>query len=132
MEDVGTFNEKDTPVLYLLVKDHTGTAVNLTAADSVTLTLWEESTETVVNSRTAQDVKNANGVTVYATTQTITVDGVTTSYNIMWPTVILDNAIIGKRLPEKHIATFVVIWSSGTKRSTHEVFWHLNNLTKVT
>ncbi len=130
-DELGTFNEKDTPVYYGLIKDHAGAVVDLTAADSLTLTLYEESTEAVVNSRTAQNVKNANGVTVYATAQSVTIDGVAISYNLIWPTTIADNAIIGTRSLEKHIGVFTAIWSSGTKRSTHEVSWLIRNLTKV-
>jgi hypothetical protein len=128
--DLGTFNEKDTPVYYGLITDHAGAVVDLTAADFLTLTLYEESTEAVVG-RSAQDVKNANGVTVYATAQSITIDGVATSYNLIWPTTIADNTIVGTRSLERHIGVFTAIWSSGTKRSTHEMSWLIRNLTKV-
>jgi hypothetical protein len=130
-DELGTFNEKNTPVYYGLIKDDLGLVLDMTAVDSFTLSLYEESTEAIVNARSTQDVKNLNGVSVYATAQSVTIDGVAISYNVKWPTLILDNAIVGTRSLEKHIGVFTTIWASGTKRDDHEMSWLIRNLKKV-
>lgn len=130
--DLGTFNERDTPVYYGLVEDDIGDVVDMTAVDSLTLTVWDEITGTPLNGRAEQDVKNANGVTCYATAQTATIKGVTVTYNIKWPLVEAEMVIVNDaHVREQRHATFIAKWSSSTKRKTEDVVWTVENLRKV-
>ena len=70
--ELGTFNELDTPVYYALVKDDVGATMDMTAVDAITLTLHEDTTGAILNGRIAQNVKNANQVTAYATAESAT------------------------------------------------------------
>lgn len=130
--DLGTFNERSTPTVYALIKDDAGAVLDLTAVTSLLLTVWESVNGTILNGRTAQDVKNANGVTVYATAQTTTVNGATVSYNLKWPLVEAEMATVNASRPiEDHYAMFDVRWAT-TRRHNEEFVWHVNNLAKVT
>jgi hypothetical protein len=130
MDSLGTFNEQDTPCYYALIKDDLGLVLDLTAADALTLTVYDAMTATVLNSRNAQNVKNTNGVTAYATEQSVTIDGEAVAYNLKWPLVAAEMAMVGTRETEEHRAMFVVTWST-TKRKSHECFWIVRNLKKV-
>ena len=134
MDSLGTFNERETPVYYALIQDDLGQTLDLTAADAITLTVYDVLTGTVLNSRNAQDVKNANGVTVYATAQSVTVGAETVNYNLRWPLVSAETAIVNTMRPldqlEEHRAMFAVTWST-TKYKPHECCWFVRNLKKV-
>jgi len=76
--------------------------------DTLTLTLWDYSTRTILNSRDAQDVLNANNVTL---------DG---SGNLVWYLQADDNAIVGTVAEgniETHKALFEWTWGTGQQGS---------------
>lgn len=120
---------EQTSARYLgTLTDETGTLVGPTILDSAALTLYDERTNAIINSRDAQDVLNANGVTIYNTLQTAS-DG--TTYNLVWLMDPADNMIVTSRLPfEAHIAVFDVRWSS-TKRMVHEVRIRVENVGQI-
>jgi len=131
MADLKTVNERTVARYLALIVDENGDAIDLTAADDITLTAYEPGTGAVLNSRNAQDAKNANNVTVYATPQTDTVDGATVTYNLEWAQQPADNVILGSSALERHAAMFVVTWAT-TKQARHELTWLVRNLTKAT
>lgn len=102
------------------LKDELGNVVpgaNLTA---LLLTLYDLETGTVLNSRSAQNVLNANGVTV---------DG---SGVVVWLMDPADNAIVTTgRSSERHRAVFDIQWGTG-KRSVHRIDIQVDNETVVT
>ena len=83
--------------------------------DSLTLTLRDLRTGEIINSRDAQDVKNANGVTVDE-------DG-----RLTWTLLPLDNPFLRKNPPpfdsdiETHLAVFEWAWNT-TKKGRKKVF----------
>ena len=63
--------EGTTALITVTLVDATGAPIQLTSISTATLTLWNgemaEGGSNVINSRTAQNVKNANNCTIHAT-----------------------------------------------------------------
>lgn len=117
MADLGTFNEGTSSVYTAQLKDELGAAIDGTALDSLTLSVMDSDTLTPINSRTNQDVKNTNGVTV-------TVAGVLT-----WRMTPADMALLSQtNRRERRTAVFVAKWASSTKQVTHDFTWTVRNL----
>ena len=106
------------------ITDEAETAIALSAMTTLTLTLYDAETGTVINSRNDQDVLNTNNVTV------------SSAGLLTWLIQPADNAIVGTRRRagqyEKHVALFEYTWSSGSKASEHEVTLEIRQLDKVT
>ena len=84
--------------------------VPASALTSLTLTLYDQVTGAVINSRSGQNVLNANGVTVDA------------SGNLAWTLSPLDSPILTAELAiETHIALFQATWNGGLSGCNHEV-----------
>ncbi|MDB4263164.1 hypothetical protein N9842_03055 [Porticoccaceae bacterium] len=105
------------------ITDEAGSAIALTDLTAITLTLYDEYSGTIINSRTDQDVKNANNVV-------ITSGGVLT-----WSIQPADNAIINTTLRtnsyEFHVALFEYTWDSGSSAGKHELELVVRQLDKV-
>lgn len=101
--------------------DEDGAPITLASITSLLLTLYDRASGTVINSRTNQNVLNANNVTVGAA------DGLVT-----WTVLPADMAIVrsGASL-EHHIALFVVSWSGGTKSFPWQILIPVENLQKL-
>jgi hypothetical protein len=114
-------NEKVTARYSAIIQDETETALAGSNLQTLTLTLYDKATGTIINSRNDQDVLNTNGVSV---------DG---SGNVVWIMEPEDNAVVtATSKVEKHIALFEWTWDSGNKEGRHEVVLQVKNLTKVT
>ncbi len=128
--------ERTTRYLRFLVTDTDGVTglLNLsTVLTTLTLDLYERSTSTIINSRTAQNIKGANGCTLYDTTQTFTdADGVSHSYNVELRLDAADMAMISTRAGEVHVAEFHATWGSPLKTLHHAITFIVENFTKVT
>ena len=104
------------------LQDASGTALPLASIDSLTLTLYDKATGTIINSRNAQDVLNTNQVTVHATSGLLT-----------WTALPADMAIVGTPTAgvlETHVALFECVYST-TKGLNHEVEIYVKQLTNV-
>jgi len=119
---LGPINERTTakytsdPLL-----DENGTAVDGSILTSATLTLYDQKTKTILNSRNAQNVNQANNVAISAA-------GVVT-----WELVPADNAIVNDALSQEvHVALFDFRWDGGASRCMHEVKIAVRNLGMVT
>ena len=126
-------DEKTTPVysFNLTEKSATGTVTAITLAQTATLTLTlyadasSDSSESIINSRSAQDVMNANNVTL------------SSSGAVAWVLQPSDTAIQDTtKTKEKRVALFQ--WSydksdgAGTRYGKHEYLFTVRNLKKVT
>lgn len=115
--------EQTTPKITAVIKDENGTAIPASSLDTLTLDLYNQSdapTFTVINLRSAQNVLNANGVTVDA------------SGNLTWQMVTADNVIIDSTLKtEKHRAVFNWTYSAGAKTGRHIIDLTVVNLEKI-
>lgn len=114
-----TVNELESPIYSATLVNEAGDPFgNL---DSLTLTFYNKKTGAIINSRSSQNVLNANGVTLGSSTGLLT-----------WTMVPADNPIIDNTLRvEEHVALFVAIWNGGTKRMNHEVSILVRNLNKL-
>ena len=98
-------NERTAAQYTATIKDQTGTAIPAASMTALTLTLEDVGSGTILNSRTAQNILNANNVTVSA-------GGV-----MVWTMQPADNAIVSTTAAhgstETHRATFKVSYGSG-------------------
>lgn len=98
----------------ILTAEDGETAIAAASLSSLALTLIDDSTGVVINSRSAQNVLNTNGVTVDS------------AGNLIWLMTAADNSIQDSTLAhgrvELHLATFTWTWDSGSKRGSHS-FW---------
>lgn len=107
-----TFLEGASGVYTATLKDQDGTAIPAAQISTLTLTLYNKEDGSIINSRNAQNVLNANGVTVHVTSGLLTwvIDG-------------LDSPIVGV-VPfgeyEEHIALFEGTTVSGAD-IVHEI-----------
>lgn len=105
--------ERSSAKLTSVLRDENQVPLPLADLDTLTLTFYlRADPRRIINERSAQDVKNANGCTYHSTSGLLT-----------WPMTDLDNAIIGKTPPgriEEHIALFEWTWAGDTKSGNHE------------
>lgn len=117
-------NEKTTPTYRATIKDDQDPpqAIPLATLLTLTLTLYvvnADGTTTILNSRSQQNVLNANNVTVDATG------------HLAYTLQIADTTIANAALPfERHIALFEWTWPT-SKAGKHEVIFSVRNLTRV-
>jgi hypothetical protein len=102
--------------------DETGTAIPGASLTTLRFTLYNKTGLTILNSRNAVDILNANGGTVDSA-------GLVTM--ILDPA---DNQIVGAGVGggEQHVGLFEWTWASGVKKGRHEVPFHIVNLAVVT
>ena len=95
------------------LKNEDGVVIPAATLDVLTLTLYEIDGNTDINSRTAQNVLNTNGVTVSS-------DG-----ELVWTATPADNVIVDSTLQpgefETHVALFEYEWDTNAKKSSHEL-----------
>lgn len=113
---------EQTSALYTAtLVDETGAVVPGTSLLTLTLTLYDKTTGGILNSRNAQNVLNANGVTIDA-------NGL-----VSWTIAPADSLIITNTNDvETHIALFQATWGGGAKALKFEVTLLVKNLGMVT
>lgn len=122
-----TMNEKTTGTYTAYLEDADGVVLPLSAILTVTLTLYDKPTGTIINSRNAQSVLNANNCTVHATSGLLT-----------WAVQVLDTTLVSTTLApgelEEHVYLFSWTYtaSAETKTGRHESSFMVRNLLKVT
>src|SRR5688572_10905942 len=87
MANVYPILEQTTGVYRATITDEGGAMLPASTLSTLELTLYVKTSagETIINSRNAQNVLNANGVAAYDTLQTDTLsDGTTVTYNLKW------------------------------------------------
>ena len=106
------------------MKDADGTAIPLANISTIVLTLYNYGDSSIINTRTVQDVKNANNVTIHATSGLLT-----------WAIQADDNPIVSSDIAvnskETHIALFEIAYTGGGTPGKHEVYLLVKNLGKV-
>lgn len=123
--------EQTTPTYTATLTDDAGTPLSALNIDTLTLTLYviqSDGSIAYVNSRNAQDVLNANNVTIYNTLQT-RADG--TTYNLLWNVQVADTTLVEDLPFERHIALWEWSWLGVTRYGKHEVILNVQNLTEV-
>ena len=98
--------------------NESGQAIPGSALSALTLTYYDQGTLTVLNNRLAQNVLNANGVTI---------DG---NGLLTWNIVIAETIMISAtKERELHVALWTWTWASGTKVNRHEVGLYIERVT---
>ena len=116
---LGRINEATTGRYAATMYDETGAVIDGTALTTLTLTLYDKRTNSIVNSRNAQSVKNANGVSVDS------------AGTLTWTIAKEDTVVVGTSQVERHVAVFIGTWDTGTKKFTNEVEFDVINLKRV-
>lgn len=103
--------------------DENGVAVNSNVLTSFTLTLYDQATNTIINTRNAQNVLNSNQVTV-------DING-----KVTWVWLPADMTIVNpNRASEIHVALFEAKWldnASRPRQLNHEVWFTVNRIVNV-
>ena len=119
LQDV--FDEKKTAKITATLNDEDGDALALANVDTLILTLYEEATETIINSRSGSDIKNTDGGTLHATSGAFTLT--------LAPD---DMAIVQTdRNKEWHVALIEWTYNSGADDGGKEIAFQVQNLVKV-
>lgn len=114
-------NEGNTSIYDVTLTDEAGTAIPASAISVLTLTLSNVADGAIISSRNAQDVLNANNVTIHPTSGLLT-------YTLQpADTAIQDEA----EAYETHRATFQCTYNGGAGQSNWDVDFVIRNLSKV-
>ncbi len=113
--------EGKTAKITAVIEDEDENGVALANLTTVTLTLFEDRSKAIINSRNQTDIKNAGPGVISTTggnlTLTLTPD---------------DMAIlVASNDAERHVAFIEWTYSSGTKSGGHEIAFTVTNLAKV-
>jgi hypothetical protein len=131
----GTHPEGATRYLRFLLTDVdgvTGLTSLSTVLTALTLDLYEARTKAAINDRIAQNIKNANGGTVYDAPQAYTDSrGVARQYNVEVRLDAADMACLRETTSERHVALVRATWGDPAKTVTYPVAFIIDNLDKV-
>lgn len=104
-----------------ILEDETGTPIAAASLTTLTLTLYDRVTNAIINSRSAQNILDANGVTVDS------------SGNLVWTGTPSDAPILNSaRNSEQHIALFHYTWSAGAKGAYDAIILEVNRFPNTT
>jgi hypothetical protein len=115
-------NEQSTAFWDFSLVDEDEDAIALASLDTLTLTLTDDLTGAVLNSRSAQNVLNVNNVTVSA------------QGAVSWEMTPADNAIVGSPVPdggETHTAVFTWTWDGGTRSQSYVFKFSVTKVARV-
>lgn len=114
------FAEGKTAKITAVIEDEDGTGIDVANLGTVTLTLFNDRSKAIINSRNQTDIKNAGPGTIDSSgnlTLTLTAD---------------DMAIlVASNDAERHVAFIEWTYSSGTKSGGFEIAFTVTNLAKV-
>ena len=115
------FAEKKTAKITATLKDEDGSVLALVSVDTLTPTLYEEVTGTIINSRSRSNIKNTGGGTLHATSGafTLTFAPADMAFIQTDPT------------REWHIATISSTSNSGAVDGCHELAYQCEHLAEV-
>src|SRR2546421_8993806 len=107
--------EKTTGIYPFELVDESNMGIDGAQIGTMTLTYYDKYTGQIINARQAQNVLNANNVTL------VTVVGPPLVTTVTWLLQPLDTVLVDARHElEQHIALFEWTWASGTRRAAHE------------
>ena len=109
--------ERSSGRLSMVLRDENSAPVLKADVTSLTLTLYDQATRAIINSRRAQPVLDANDVTMGAS------DGL-----ITWAVSPADMHCSSSGQPAVHIAQFTCRWAAGAKEHVWTVLFPLENL----
>lgn len=127
MSDPVSYNiratENQSGIYTAKLLDESGNALGSSALTSLTLTLYDKVSTNIINSRTSQNILNANQVTLDAY-------GKLTWYWLPLDMILVDTT----KLTETHIALFEAKWldtDSRLRQLNHEVIFVVNSISNL-
>lgn len=103
-------NEGESMNIITTLKDLASPAATVTSVTTIVLTLYNVRDESIINSRTAQDINNANSSTFSSGVLTIELDAS--------DSVIVETDHVAKGETEEHVAKVTYTWSDGNTTRT--------------
>jgi hypothetical protein len=117
---VFALDEKCSAQYQATLKDAAEVVIPLASINTATLTLRDVDTNTILNERNAQNIRNANNVTIHATSGLLT-----------WALQPGDSVIVtSSKEFEMHRAVIEIVYS-GTQQVNHEFYLMVRNLGDV-
>ena len=114
------FAEGKTAKITAVIEDEDGNGIDVANLGTVTLTLFNDRSRAIINSRNQADIKNTGGGTIDS------------SGNLTLVLSAADMAILNaSNDAERHVAFIEWTYSSGTKDGGHEIAFTVTNLAKV-
>lgn len=113
--------EKSTCRIFGTLLDENNDPVPLASLTALTVTLYDQSTKTVINGRSTQDIKGTNGGTVDA-------NGLLTLVLSPLDTIVITSSVE----KEKHVALIRWTYNAGTKEGKAEIIHTIANLYRDT
>ena len=108
-----------------IIRDENQTVIPSASLDALTLTIYDEHTGEIINSRSNQDILNTNNVTVHATS------GLFTWLVQPADLPIMDDLRVRFGATEKHVILIKWTYASGTKFGQDEFDMLVENVRKV-
>lgn len=118
-----TVNEDTSAIYSCVLKSEVGTPIGVSEISTISLTYYNADDGTIVNSRSVQDIKNANNVTIDA-------NGILTWYIQPADTIVVAGTT-APRQTEKHTALFEWTWDT-TYQGRHELDLYIYQMDEVT
>ncbi len=114
------FAEGKTAKITAVIKDEDGIGIDVANLDTVTLTLFNDRSKAIINSRNQSNIKNTGGGTIDSSGNLTLVLGAA------------DMAILAtSNDAERHVAFIEWTYSAGAKFGGHEIAFTVANLAKV-
>lgn len=122
--NVWLVDENESGKYTAVLKDENSTPIDGDGLDAATLTLYDRTSDAIINGREAQDVLNAHQVTIDA------------NGNLTWVWLSEDMAIVGAASDEEHhVALFVIRWTDvdgNARQLVHEVVFRVKPIPHLT
>jgi len=120
-----TVPEQTTPLYTATLVDESDVAIPLSSISTIALTYYDRRTGSIINSRNSQNVKNANNVTIHATSGLLTWELQVADTTFVTP------ASFSEDETEEHVALFEWTLSNG-RRGKFTTRFFVTQIVKVT
>jgi len=112
--------ERTTRRVTAIVVDENDVGLDVAVITAIKMTLYDKKTSDIINSRDAQDIKNANNVTISSVGA------------LVWTVQVLDNIIVtATEVLEHHVALIEWTWNVGNNSGHDEIDIFVQNTVKV-
>jgi len=115
--------EGATVVYQATLQDEDGDAIALGDITTLTLTYYNQADASIINSRSEQDVLNANNVAVS--------DAGVLTWSLQPDDTVIVNTTLTRGQKETHLALFELTWDSGDKVCRYEVTFEIEQINEV-
>jgi len=118
ISNLPAYNQGSTQLIATTLKDETGTLIPTASITTITATLTVRATGAVINSRSAQNIKNANGGTYDEGVLTLTLSPA-------------DSPHLGVAKEEEHLLLLCWTYNSGTQGGAEQILLRVRDVEGV-